>query len=192
MIHPVPPASPPPGPLQPRKPGAGFPRPPSSLALAVLLLLLLSHPGEAQEGRAWRVGLTLGGSSFLGLVVEYRRDATAVEVGAGTWSLRDLSLTLTGKYYAGDAAVSPFAGLGFWAVTAFPSGTEPGERQGGALVLRAPLGLDGALADRHALGLEVILNRAVAVRRTDPEDATPPARRVIPLPGFYYRYGRTP
>lgn len=159
-----------------------------------LLLVVLSLPraAAAQADEAWRVGVTLGGTSFVGLVVEYRRDATAVEMGLGTWSLRDAAFTLSGKYYAGRASVSPYAGLGLWLVVAPPSDTAEEERTGAALILRAPLGVDGGVADHHAIGLELALNRALAVRRTDVEDLTPPSRRLIPLPGLYYKVGRIP
>ena len=35
---------------------------------------------------------------------------------------------------------------------------------------------------------EIGLNRALAVKRTDPEDDTPVNRRLIPLPGAAYRW----
>lgn len=165
----------------------------SRLLPASLVLLALSwSPLSAQQDEAWRVGLTLGGSSFVGVVVEYRRDATAVELGLGTWSLRDAAVTLSGKYYAGRASVSPYAGLGLWLVVAPPGDTTEEERTGAALILRAPLGVDGGVADHHAIGLELALNRAIAVRRTDLEDVTPPSRRLVPLPGIYYKVGRIP
>jgi hypothetical protein len=138
------------------------------------------------------VGITLGGTSFIGLVVEYRRDAASVEMGVGTWSLRDAAFTLSGKYYAGRASVSPYAGLGLWLVVAAPTDATEEERTGAALILRAPLGVDGGVADHHAIGLELALNRALAVRRTDAEDETPPSTRLIPLPGLYYKVGRIP
>jgi hypothetical protein len=157
----------------------------------MVLLILRPSWAAAQEDQAWRVGLTLGGTSFVGLVVEYRRNAVSAEMGVGTWSLRDVSLTLSGKYYAGRASVSPYAGLGLWMVMAPPEAGE-GERTGVAVLLRAPLGIDGGVADHHAIGLELGLNRALGLRRPDPTDDTPPTRSIVPLPGMYYKVGRIP
>jgi hypothetical protein len=162
-----------------------------SILLPVLLLAVCAQAVTAQEDESWRVGVTVGGASFVGLVVEYRRDATAAELGLGTWALRDVSLSLSGKYYAGRAAVSPYAGLGLWSVIARPEGGS-GERTGLALLLRAPVGIDVGVADHHAIGLEIGLTRALAIRRPDPEDDLPLARRIVPLPGMYYKVGRTP
>lgn len=157
----------------------------------MLLLAFGAQAAVAQEDEAWRVGVTVGGASFLGLVAEYRRNATAAEVGIGTWALRDVSLTLSGKYYAGRAAVSPYVGLGLWTVMARPP-AGAGERTGLALLLRVPLGVDVGVADHHAIGLELGLTRALAIRRPDPDDDLPLARRIVPLPGMYYKAGRTP
>lgn len=169
---------------------------PARLALLLLLPALaaaLPDSVAAQErDEAWRVGVSLGGTSFLGLLVEYRRDATALEVGLGTWSLRDAALTVSGKYYAGRASVSPYAGLGLWLLLSAPTDRTEEERTGAALLLRAPFGVDGGVADHHAIGLELALNRALAIRRSDVEDDTPPSRRLVPLPGIYYKVGRIP
>ena len=40
------------------------------------------------------------------------------------------------------------------------------------------------------LGAELGFSRALAIRRTDPEDETPPAQRIVPLPGASYRWLR--
>jgi len=39
----------------------------------------------------------------------------------------------------------------------------------------------------HAFGVGVNLNRALLVRRTNPEDELPLNGRLVPLPGAYYR-----
>lgn len=157
----------------------------------MLLLVIGAQAAAAQEDEAWRVGVTVGGASFVGLVVEYRKDATAAELGIGTWALRDVSVTLSGKYYAGRAAVSPYAGLGLWTVVARPN-PGAGERTGLALLLRAPIGIEVGVADHHAIGLELGLNRALTIRRPDPGDDLPLSRNIVPLPGAYYKVGRTP
>jgi len=151
-----------------------------------LSLSLQAEPLLGQESGRWRLGVTLGGSALVGLSLEYRDGRAAAELGVGTWSLRDLSVTAVGKYYAGGGGFQPFSGLGFWGVTAFPA--EPGERGGFALLLRAPLGVEYTPSRRHSTGLDVSLNRALVVRRSDPDDLTPPSRRIVPIPGLYYKF----
>ncbi len=68
-------------------------------------------------------------------------------------------------------------------MAAFP----PSERTGLALVLRAPVGVDWSFVDDHAIVAALNLNRAIGVRRTDPEDDIPLNRRLVPLPELYYR-----
>jgi hypothetical protein len=53
---------------------------------------------------------------------------------------------------------------------------------------RAPVGLDWNVSGDHFLTVDANLNRALYVRRTDPEDGTPPAERIIPLPGVAWRW----
>jgi hypothetical protein len=120
------------------------------------------------------------------VVVERFRDTHAVEVAVGTWSLRDLAVSVVYKEYFGAGAVRPFVAGGLWAVAAFPSG----ERAGLALVLRAPVGFDWGFADDHALGAALGVNVGLLVRRPDPEDDLPMNRRLVPLPEVYYRLGR--
>jgi hypothetical protein len=57
-------------------------------------------------------------------------------------------------------------------------------------VLHAPVGLDWQAFDGHFLGAAMNVNRALWVRRTDPADDLPLNRRLVPLPGVYYRWGR--
>lgn len=140
-------------------------------------------PSQSGDPEKVRVGVTVGGTSFVGLTLEYQWGTRALELTAGTFSLKDLSVTAVGKQYVGGGSVRGFVGAGLWGVVAFGE-----ERPGFALVARAPLGVDWQTVSRHAVGLEVALNRALAVRRTDPEDDTPPRKRVVPLPGLYYRY----
>ena len=118
--------------------------------------------------------------------MEFFRDTHAVELGIGSWSLRDLSLSAVYKEYIGGRALRPFVGLGLWTVVAAP--LLENERTGAALVLRAPLGVDWAFADDHAVGAAVNLNRGLAVRRSDPEDDLPMNHRIVPLPEVYYRF----
>jgi hypothetical protein len=163
-----------------------------SLALVGFPAMPVAFPGfspkdlHAQEDDPERVrfGVTLGGTGFLGLTAEYQWGRQSVEVTLGTFSLRDLSLALSAKQYVGGGRVKAFAGLGLWGIADFGQ-----ERTGLALVLRGPVGGDWRVADEHYGGIEIGLNRALAVHRTDPEDRSPPASRIVPLPGIYYRFG---
>ena len=155
-------------------------------ALTVLVALVgLSTPRlSAQEEDAWRFGISVGGVSTVGLILERVGDWGRVEILLGTWGFRDISLSTVYKNTIGGGDFRAVAGLGLWTVVAFPAD----ERTGVALVARAPLGFEWQFQDDHFLGAEVSLNRALAIRRTDPEDLTPPAQRIIPLPGASYRW----
>jgi len=133
-----------------------------------------------------RVGLTLGGISTVGVTVEFYRDQESIDLTVGTWSFRDLSVSAVFKEYFGAGDVRPFIGGGLWFVFAHPSG----ERPGFAAVLRAPVGVDWHVTGNHFLGAALNVNRALMVRRTDPEDETPLNKRLVPLPGLYYRFRR--
>jgi len=51
------------------------------------------------------------------------------------------------------------------------------------------VGVDWMMFEDHALGAALNINRALWVRRTDPEDDLPLEGRLVPLPGLYYRFG---
>lgn len=161
-----------------------------ALAIPALLALAASVGGplstRAQVGDHYRFGLAFGGSTSIGLTFEYQLENVAFELTAGTLGFQDVSLSLVAKHYAGGGDLHPYAGLGLWSVVAFPS--EPEKRRGWILILRAPVGLDWAVADAHSFGVEGNINRAIAVRRTDPEDTRGPRSRLVPLPAFYYRW----
>jgi hypothetical protein len=160
-------------------------------AVATLLAVLsgVADPLAAQgtgTGSGVRVGLGFGGISTVGLTVEYVHEHSALELTVGTWSFRDLSVSVVGKQYLGAGDLLPFVGGGLWLVAARP----PGERTGVAAVLQAPVGVDWQAADGSYVGMTLNVNRALAVRRTDPEDELPLNRRLVPLPGVYYRWKR--
>ncbi len=140
--------------------------------------------GSTEEPPTYRYGLTLGGSAFISLVFEYESGNRAVELALGTFSGRDLSVAVTGKQYLGGGDLRGFAGAGLWGVAAFPAD----QRAGFALIARAPAGVDWRALDRHATGVELNLNRALAMRRPDPLDERPPRTRIVPLPALYYRF----
>lgn len=157
----------------------------------VALLTLCAGPARGQGpdvGDGVRLGISFGGISTFGFTVEYFDDARSVELGVGTWSFRDLSVSGVAKQYFGAGAAQPFVGLGLWLVAAGPR--EEGERAGLALALRAPIGVDWGFADDHAVGAVLNVNRGLAVRRSDPDDDLPMNDRLVPLPGIYYRLTR--
>lgn len=137
-------------------------------------------------GSRVRVGLTFGGISTAGLSIEYVDEHRSIDLTFGTWSFRDLSAAVVVRQYFGAGDLLPFVGAGLWVVGARPAG----ERTGFAAVLHAPVGLDWQAIDDHFLGLAMNVNRALWVRRTDPEDDLPLNNRLVPLPGVYYRWGR--
>lgn len=155
------------------------------LSLVCLTAAPLSAQGS-DAGDGLRVGISFGGISTVGVTLELFRDTHAVEVGIGTWSFRDVSVSAVYKEYIGGRALRPFVGLGLWTVAAAPIMED--ERTGFALVLRAPVGVDWAFVDAHAAGAALNLNRGLAVRRSDPEDDLPLNRRIVPLPEIYYRF----
>lgn len=154
-----------------------------------LLACVVASPLAAQgssAGDGFRIGVSLGGISTVSVTAELFRDTHAVELGLGTWSFGDVSVSAVYKEYIGGRAFRPFAGLGLWSVVAAPA--LEGERTGFALVLRAPVGFDWAFVDDHAVGAALNLNRGLAVRRSDPQDDLPMNNRIVPLPEIYYRY----
>ena len=156
----------------------------TTLAFVSLALPLSAQGSDAGDGV--RFGISFGGISTVGLGVELFRDTHAVDLALGTWSFRDVAVSAVLKEYIGGSALRPFVGIGLWSVVASP----PGERTGVALVLRAPVGLDWSFVDDHSVGAVLNLNRALWVRRTDPEDDLPLRGRIVPLPEVYYRLTR--
>lgn len=160
----------------------------------VVVLVATSTPGAraltplGSGPEDFRVGITFGGISFVGFVMEYRWGNQALDFTVGTWAFRDLSLSLVGKQYFGPGDFRPFSGIGLWAIIAPYKGA--GEQTGVALVLRAPVGVEWNVDADHHLGTALNLNRALWIRRKDPLDDTPPTEHTIPLPGFYYRWKR--
>jgi len=164
----------------------------SSIFLGAAVLHPLAPAGPRLLGQAGpeevRIGLSLGGISFVGLIMEYRWGDRSLEANIGTWSFRDLAVSLVGKQYFGPGDFRPFAGLGIWAVGA--PYHDRGEQAGMAVMLRAPVGVDWNPDAGHYLGAHLSLNRALWIRRQDPRDEHPPSTRIIPLPGFYYLWNR--
>jgi len=167
----------------------------NTLARTFLVLTALLAPTAAHAGTLtpsgpedFRLGISFGGISFIGLIMEYRWGDQAVELTLGTWSFRDLAVSVVGKQYFGPGDFRPFSGLGIWAVVTPHRGQA--EQTGFALLARAPVGVDWNLGADHHIGGALSLNRALWIQRKDPRDDTPPSDRLIPLPGFYYRWKR--
>jgi len=127
--------------------------------------------------------VSFGGISTFGVTLERYSDTHAVEVGLGTWAFRDVSISTVYKEYFFGTRVRPFVGAGLWTVIAFPQQ----ERTGIALVLRAPVGAEWMFVNDHSVGVALNVNRALAVRRSDPLDDIPLNGRIVPLPEAYYR-----
>ncbi len=140
--------------------------------------------GGVGDPPVYRYGIALGGVGLVSLVFEYESGNRAIELALGTFAGRDVSLAVTGKRYVGGGSLRAFAGIGLWGVAAFPSD----QRSGFALIARAPVGVDWHAFDRHAAGLELAFNRALAMRRPDPLDERGPRTRIVPLPAFHYRF----
>ena len=175
------------------------------LVLFVVLAAVSPKLSSAQDGL--RIGLTVGGVSKVGVVLEkFLNGNQSLELTVGTWSFKEISTSLVIKRYflSNDLdagwykPIHPFIGAGLWVVGAKP----PAERLGLALNAIVPIGIDWSFpfdADpscnnrscpvgNHALGVSVNLNRALLVRRSNPEDQLPLNGRLVPLPGAYYRF----
>ncbi len=165
----------------------------SARAILVGLALASGLPSPAWASQATgpdpdevRFGVSFGGISFTGFVVEYRWEHRSVELNIGTWSFKDLSVSIVGKQYFGPGDFRPFSGIGLWAVFAPHTGAD--ERAGVAVLARAPVGVEWNVDADHHVGAALNLNRALWLRRKDPLDDYPPSRRIVPLPGFYYSW----
>jgi hypothetical protein len=181
--------------------------PRGSLILVLFVVLAGISPklSSAQDGL--RIGLTVGGVSKVGVVLErFLNGNQSLELTVGTWSFKEISTSLVIKRYflSNDLdagwykPIHPFIGAGLWVVGAKP----PAERLGLALSAIVPIGIDWSFpfdadpscnnkscpAGHHALGVSVNLNRALLVRRSNPEDQLPLNGRLVPLPGAYYRF----
>ncbi|UCC26617.1 MAG: hypothetical protein JSU98_05815 [Gemmatimonadales bacterium] len=152
--------------------------------LLLLGILAIARPTQGQEEPRSRVGLSVGGVSTIGLIFEQQYDWGSFELTVGTWSFRDLSVSLVHKQYFSSGRVLGVAGAGLWTVLAFP----PDGRTGVAVLARMPLGMEWTVSQEHFLNVEIGLNRALMIRRTDPTDNLPPNRRLVPLPGASYRW----
>jgi len=156
----------------------------AALILALAYVPSVAHGQSPVDDEGIRFGISIGGVSSVGFLLEFFDGNRSLDLTVGTWSFHDVSLSLVAKQYFGANAARPFVGAGLWLVTAKPSDG----RRGLATVLRAPVGVDWNFTGAHSLGASFNISRAVWVRRTDPEDDKPLEGRWVPLPGIYYRY----
>lgn len=148
------------------------------LHAAILAVALLAPPRcEAQT----RIGLSLGGLGFVGVVAEQIWDDQSIELLVSTFAFRDASISVVGKQYFGASWLKPAVGAGFWYMI---GGGEEGT--GSALLARFPAGGDWQAAPGHHVTFEVNIARGLWVDRPDPEDDLPISQRIIPLPAFSY------
>lgn len=160
-----------------------------SAATTLLAVFVMAAPVRAQSpgaGDGIRFGVSVGGISTIALNVELFRDSHGLDIALGTWSFRDLSVSVVGKQYFGAGAARPVIGAGLWTAASWAGD----ERTGLAVVLRAPVGVDWAVDAPSALGAFLNVNRGLWVRRSDPADDIPLNQRLVPLPELYYRYTR--
>ncbi len=148
-----------------------------------ILLAMTALAGVARASAQHRFGISLGGAGFVSIVAEARRSHLGLEVALGTLRFRDLSVAVTGKQYVGSYAVQPYVGAGLWGIVA---GSQAGT--GFGLIGRLPIGLDWNFASGHSVGAALHFNRALLVKRPDPEDRRPPRGAFIPLPEIGYRW----
>lgn len=149
-----------------------------ALSLSCLLGVATAAPLSAQ----YRFGVSVFGASMAALVGEYRWGNQGVEVQAGTWRFRDLSVSVTAKQYLGSRSVEPFVGFGLWGIVAREEGGT-----GAGLVARIPVGVGWDFGSRHNAAFTIHLNRALAVRRPTAEEVLPLRTGLVPLPEFSYR-----
>ncbi len=154
-----------------------------SLRLLGLCAWMGALAGPEAASAQYRFGVSLGGAGMMALVAEYRWEHQGLELQAGTWRFRDLGLSLTARQYIGSRAIEPYVGAGLWGIVA---GSEAGT--GFGLIARFPIGLDWRFASDHAAGAALYFNRALAVKRPDPQDRRPPRGVLIPLPEISYRW----
>ncbi len=172
-----------------------FPSPktvPRGFIRCMIAALVVMHGMTAEiaaqgNDSEFRFGVTVGGIGLWGLALEYRVGDTGVDLNVGTFSFKDLSVSVAAKRYFGGGDLRPFLGLGLWGVAGQP---EEDPRRGLALLAIAPIGLDWEPATDHYIGTSLNVNEGLWIRRSDPADDTAISRRPIPLPAIYYRYRR--
>ena len=85
------------------------------MRLVVVLAFVAVLGTLAQAEGTWWLGISLGGTHFLGAFVEYREGETGVLVSLGTavpWRLNDLSLAFQLRRYPAGPSPAPYLGLG--------------------------------------------------------------------------------
>ena len=130
-----------------------------------------------------RLGVGVAGTGFISFLVEYRWGNTSLDMALSTITFRDVGVYAGMRQYLGSLSPQPVVGLGLWGLVGASE-----QRTGGAVILRAPIGIDWNVSGNHFLGFNIALNKALAVRRSDPMDTEPPNPRLVPLPALEYRF----
>jgi len=175
------------------------------LVLFLGLTVTSPKPSSAQNGV--RIGVTLGGISKASIVLEHFLNGNqSWELTIGTWSFKEVSTAFVIKRYFltnhldtnSQRPIHPFMGAGLWVV-----GQKLEARNLGlAISAIVPIGIDwnfpfdpdqscndlSCPSGHHALGVSLNLNRALVVRRPNPDDDLPLNGRLVPLPAIYYRF----
>ena len=133
--------------------------PSGSLILVLFMVLAGVSPQLSSAQDALRIGLTVGGASKFGVVLEsFLNGNQSLELTVGTWSFKEISTSLVIKRYfrSNDLdsgwykPIHPFIGAGLWVVGAKP----PAERLGLASVQSfqsASIGAFLLIQTRHAI-----------------------------------------
>lgn len=153
-------------------------------AALVALASLAVLPGNAAAQDRFRVGLSFGGTGFVGVVGERVWGDRSLELLVSTFAFRDVSVSVVGKQAFGASWLKPTVGAGLWMMTG-----ESEDGRGTAVLARFPLGADWKVSGPSHLTLEVNAARGLWVRRPDPADDFPISQRLIPIPGLSYRAG---
>jgi len=180
----------------------------NGLVFSVLVLGMTGtspEPSSAQSGV--RIGVTLGGISKASIALEHFFNGNqSWELTIGTWSFKEVSTAFVIKRYFlknhldtdSYRPIHPFMGAGLWIV-----GQKPAARNlGFAISAIVPIGIDwnfpfdsdqscndlSCPSGHNALGVSINLNRALVVRRPNPDDNLPLNGRLVPLPAVYYRF----
>lgn len=121
-------------------------------AIAAVLLGL----GLVAGGKAWRVGISLGGTHLAGMFLECRLGEVGVLASLGSaapWELRDLSLAFQVRRYLGGAFPVPYLGLGGWAFL-----VREGDSWGWLTSMDVAAGIEWPLEENRAWELGMMLH----------------------------------
>jgi hypothetical protein len=156
------------------------------VVLVLIAVVLISVSAQAEEESSIRIGVSLGGTHLLGLSLEYHHGRYSIELGIGSavpWELQDLILRLQVRGYLASGDISPYLGIGFWGLFAFPA-----DGFGYLGSLNAPVGIDWGIGGGSYLRLEADLNYFVYVNWAGGDQSPSLNTRFLLLPAFAYQH----